>query len=147
MSIGLSRAYDTPGPDDGWRVLVDRIWPRGVLKAALRLDGWDKDAAPSTALRRWYGHDPARWEEFRKRYFAELDGRPDVVAALRARTRAGRMTLVYAAKDRAHSHALALRDYLLQPEAPGAYASPPCLMHELDPEWTGVPAPERREPR
>ena len=133
--IGLSRAYDPPGAGDGWRVLVDRVWPRGVRKAKLRLDQWERDAAPTTALRRWYGHDPAKWDEFRRRYFRELDGRPDVVAALRVRAAAGPLTLVYGARDRAHSQATALREYLLRPEPVGAYASPPCFMHELDPGW------------
>jgi uncharacterized protein YeaO (DUF488 family) len=137
MAVGLSRAYDPPGAGDGWRVLVDRVWPRGVRKAELRLDEWAKDAAPTPALREWYGHDPAKWDEFRRRYWRELDGRPDVVAALRARAAAGPLTLVYGARDRAHSHALALRDYLLRPEEPASYASPPCFMHELDPEWVG----------
>ena len=135
--IGLSRAYDPPGAGDGWRVLVDRVWPRGVRKAKLRLDQWERDAAPTTALRRWYGHDPAKWDEFRRRYFRELDGRPDVVAALRVRAAAGPLTLVYGARDRAHSQATALREYLLRPEPAGAYTSPPCFMHELDPEWVG----------
>ena len=108
--IGLSRAYDPPGAGDGWRVLVDRIWPRGVRKAELRLDAVGSDAAPTTALRRWYGHDPAKWDEFRRRYFRELDGRPDVVAALRVRAAAGPLTLVYGARDRAHSQAMALRE-------------------------------------
>ena len=140
--IGLSRAYDPPGAGDGWRVLVDRVWPRGVRKAKLRLDQWERDAAPTTALRRWYGHDPAKWDEFRRRYFRELDGRPDVVAALRVRAAAGPLTLVYGARDWAHSQATALREYLLRPEPAGAYASPPCFMHELEPEWVagaGVP--------
>lgn len=137
-AIGLSRAYDPPGADDGWRVLVDRIWPRGVRKAALRLDAWDRDIAPTAALRRWYGHDPAKWDAFRQRYVRELDGRPEAVARLRARALAGRLTLVYGARDTAHSHALALRDYLEEPVEPGAYASPPCFLHELDPDWGGT---------
>jgi uncharacterized protein YeaO (DUF488 family) len=141
--VRLSRAHEAPGADDGWRVLVDRAWPRGVRRADLRLDAWDREAAPTAALRRWYGDDPARWDEFRRRYFRELDGRPDVVAALRARATAGRLTLVHGARDEAQSQAASLREYLLRPEPPGEYASPPCFMHELDPEWTGLPgAPE-----
>jgi uncharacterized protein YeaO (DUF488 family) len=140
MPVGLARAYDAPGPDDGWRVLVDRIWPRGVRRAALRLDAWEREAAPTPALRSWFGHDPARWEVFRARYFAELDGRPALVAALRARAAAGRLTLVYAARDRAHNHALALRDYLDGAAGePAEYASPPCFLHELAPDGTMPP--------
>ena len=140
MPIGLARAYDPPAVVRPRRVLVDRIWPRGRRKVDLRLDAWEREAAPTAALRRWYGHDPERWEAFRTRYFAELDGRPAVAAALRARAAAGRLTLVYAARDRAHSHALALKDYL-EGEAPepADYASPPCFMHELAPDWTMPP--------
>jgi uncharacterized protein YeaO (DUF488 family) len=139
-AIRLRRAYDPPDPADGWRVLVDRIWPRGAKRERLRLDAW-REAAPSAGLRRWFGHDPAKWEGFRARYFAELDGRRDVVAALRARTRQGPVTLVYAARDPEHNHALALRDYLLDRDRDAEYASPPCFLHELDPAWSGLPAP------
>jgi uncharacterized protein YeaO (DUF488 family) len=147
--IGLRRAYDPPGEDDGWRVLVDRIWPRGMKRERLRLDGWEKDAAPSPGLRRWFGHDPAKWPEFRARYFAELDSRPEDLAELRARMRRGPLTLVYAARDREHNHAVALRDYLLDPDRDARraeYASPPCFMHELDPAWA-APEPPPGKPR
>jgi len=110
--VRISRAYDPPGRGDGARVLVDRLWPRGVAKQALALDAWAKDVAPSTRLRQWFGHDPARWAEFRARYFAELDASPAAVDALLARARRGALTLVYAARDPEHNHALALAEYL-----------------------------------
>jgi uncharacterized protein YeaO (DUF488 family) len=108
--ITLKRAYDTPARSDGRRVLVDRLWPRGVSKAALKLDAWDKDVAPSTELRTWFGHDPKRWTEFKKRYKAELRGRKEALRELRQSAK--RITLVYAAKDEAHTHALVLKEVL-----------------------------------
>jgi uncharacterized protein YeaO (DUF488 family) len=114
MQIWTRRAYDPPSPVDGTRILVDRAWPRGVAKAGARLDRWDRDIAPSTALRRWFGHDPARWAEFKARYFAELDARPEALAALRRATREGRVTLVYGARDEHRNNAVALREYLLR---------------------------------
>lgn len=141
-SIQLKRAYDPPEPADGWRVLVDRLWPRGVARARLALDAWAKDAAPSTELRQWFGHEPARWQEFRQRYFAELDRRPTLVNDLRARSRHGTVTLVFGARDRDHNDAVALRDYLEGGRGlePGEPASPPCFLHELDPEWSAPTA-------
>jgi uncharacterized protein YeaO (DUF488 family) len=112
MKVQLKRAYEEPGPDDGFRILVDRLWPRGVPKASAHIDLWFKDIAPSPELRKWYGHEPSRWPEFRTRYFAELDGNPEAVAQLRQLVRRGPVTLVYAAKDQQHSHAVALLDYL-----------------------------------
>ena len=112
MDVRIRRAYDPPGRDDGHRVLIDRIWPRGVRKEELRVDEWARALAPSTRLRQWFGHDPARWEAFRKRYFAELDRQAEAVAALAERARRGRVTLVYGAKDEQHNNAVALRDYL-----------------------------------
>ncbi len=112
MPIRLKRAYDKPQESDGRRVLIDRVWPRGVKKEALRLDVWLKEIAPSPELRRWFGHDPARWQEFRRRYFAELDARPEPVADLLDRMRQGPVTFIYAAKDEEHNNAAALKDYL-----------------------------------
>lgn len=112
MDIRCKRAYDAPSADDGRRILVDRIWPRGVSKDDLELDGWRKDLAPSGELREWFGHDPDRWDEFRERYFAELDERRDAVGELLANTNADRLTLVYGAKDEDHNNAVALREYL-----------------------------------
>ena len=111
-SLWLRRAYDTPGRSDGQRVLVDRLWPRGVSKDALKLNDWAKDIAPSEALRDWFGHDAARWDEFRRRYAKELDANPEAVQALRDRLAKGRVTLVYAARDTVHNNAVALKAYL-----------------------------------
>ena len=110
--IRLHRAYDPPEPGDGYRVLVDRIWPRGRSKEALALDAWRKDLAPSPPLRRWFGHDPARWAEFERRYLGELATADP--GDLPERCRAGTVTLVYGARDERHNHALVLREYLLR---------------------------------
>ena len=94
------------------RFLVDRVWPRGVKKEELELDGWQRDAAPSTALRKWFGHDPERWDEFRRRYFAELDDVPEAWKPLAEAARSGRIVLLYGAKDTEHNQAIALKEYL-----------------------------------
>jgi uncharacterized protein YeaO (DUF488 family) len=106
------RVYEAPGPEDGARFLVERLWPRGLKKEALQAEGWPKDVAPSGALRRWFGHDPAKWVEFERRYFAELDGRPEALEPLLEAARRGRVTLLYSARDREHNNAVALREYL-----------------------------------
>lgn len=112
--IVIRRIYLPPTADDGVRVLVDRLWPRGVGKADAALDLWARDVAPSPALRQWFGHDPARWNEFRRRYRAELDAAPAAVAQLRALRAPGRrLTLLYAARDEQHNHARVLCEYLL----------------------------------
>jgi uncharacterized protein YeaO (DUF488 family) len=110
--VKLKRAYDVPARSDGRRVLVDRLWPRGISKDKLLLDDWLKDVAPSAGLRKWFGHDPEKWSEFRKRYFRELDERSDVIQRLLARGRGGTLTLVFAAKDVHHNDAVALKEYL-----------------------------------
>lgn len=110
--IRLKRAYDPPSKTDGERILVERLWPRGVSKERAALDLWLKDVAPSPALRKWFGHDPARWERFEQRYWKELDGRPEEVGLLRRKAKRGRVTLVYAAHDEEHNGALALKEYL-----------------------------------
>jgi uncharacterized protein YeaO (DUF488 family) len=115
IRIKIKRAYDPPARGDGLRVLVDRLWPRGVKKEELELDAWAKELAPSTALRKWFGHDPARWNDFRKRYRAELKvNRPaDVMRKLLIeKPRAKTITLLYGAKDREHNDAVVLRDVL-----------------------------------
>lgn len=114
MDLRIRRAYAPALDDDGRRVLVDRLWPRGVPKAALADAAWVKVVAPSAALRRWFGHDPAQWDEFRRRYFAELDANPDAVAELRAALGRGRATLLFGARDEVHNNAAALREYLLR---------------------------------
>jgi uncharacterized protein YeaO (DUF488 family) len=110
--IGLKRVYDPPSPGDGSRVLVDRLWPRGISKerAAVRL--WMKEIAPSRDLRKEFHHDPSRWEEFRRRYRAELTGKPDLLLALREMEREGTLTLVYAAKDGTRNNAAVLKEFL-----------------------------------
>ena len=110
--IRLKRAYEPPSPEDGTRVLVDRLWPRGVRKAEAVIDCWLKEIAPSSELRRWFGHDPSRWEEFRRRYRAELSSRPELLNRLRALAEQGTLTLVYAARDEDHNQAVALRGML-----------------------------------
>jgi uncharacterized protein YeaO (DUF488 family) len=97
--IRLRRAYAAPAESDGRRVLVDGVWPRGVSRDELRLDEWMKEVAPSAALRRWFGHDPAKWETFKDRYFRELDQRSEAVERLLAKCRAGTVTLVFGAKE------------------------------------------------
>jgi uncharacterized protein YeaO (DUF488 family) len=110
--IKLKRAYEKPAKNDGLRILVDRLWPRGVTKLAARVDLWLKDVAPSTELRTWFGHEPARWDEFRRRYFDELKQNDAAVAQLRTLIAEEPVTFVYAAKDPEHTHALALKDFI-----------------------------------
>jgi len=110
--IRLKRAYDPPEPSDGTRILIDRLWPRGIKKSNAAIDRWLRDIAPSAELRRWFGHRPERWAEFRRRYRAELRGHPELVAEIRNATRAGPVTLVYAARDEAHNDAVVLQELL-----------------------------------
>ena len=110
--IRLKRAYEPAAKGDGRRVLVERLWPRGVSKAQLRLDEWAKEVAPSAALRRWFGHDPKRWTEFRSRYYAELRANRTAWQPLLTAARRGRVTLIYAAHDVAHNGAIALKAFL-----------------------------------
>lgn len=113
-TISIRRAYDPPGTGEGQRVLVDRLWPRGLSHERLGADLWLKDIAPSDELRHWFGHDPAKWDEFRRRYIAELDANPEPVRQLRALAGQGPLTLLFAAHDAQHNNAVALRDYLSQ---------------------------------
>ena len=112
MTIDLKRVYDPPANSDGRRILVDRIWPRGITKADLQIDAWLKDLAPSTELRKWFEHDPAKWDEFRKRYAGELEQRSEALEELVEKARAGRVTLVFSAKDTEHNNAVALKEHL-----------------------------------
>jgi len=112
MVIKLKRAYESPESGDGFRVLVDRLWPRGVSKSSARIDLWLKEIAPSVVLRKWFGHDPSKWTEFQDRYFLELDNNEKVVEQLREHICNGIVTLVYGAKDQEHNHAVALKEYL-----------------------------------
>ena len=111
--VKLKRAYETPATDDGTRVLVDRLWPRGVRKADAAIDHWAKELAPSTKLRKWFGHVSARSEEFRRRYSAEIRENRDEFHQLRDLARKGPITLVYAAYDEIHNDAVVLREHLL----------------------------------
>jgi uncharacterized protein YeaO (DUF488 family) len=112
MNIRLKRAYEAPAPSDGYRVLIDRLWPRGVRREWAALDEWDRQLAPSMGLRQWFGHEPSRFEEFRRRYIEELRGERPRLARLRRRARDGALTLVYSARDVEHNDAVVLADVL-----------------------------------
>ncbi len=112
MKIQVKRVYDPPSREDGRRILVDRIWPRGLSKEEAKLDDWIKDAAPSTELRKWFGHDPARWTDFQRRYAVELKEKPDLRKILLPPKTKGTVTLLFGAKDTEHNNAVALRNYL-----------------------------------
>ncbi len=111
--IRLKRAYQPAAADDGARILVDRLWPRGLKKSDAAIDRWLKDIAPSTALRKWFAHDPARWPEFRRRYAAEIRRHPDLLAELRVIARKGPVTLIFSARDELRNDAVVLRNVLL----------------------------------
>jgi len=112
MKLQTKRVYDPKASSDGRRILVDRLWPRGLTKAKAAIDYWARDIAPSNALRRWYRHDPEKWTEFRKRYFAELESNPAGVTELRAQLGSGRVTLLYSSKEARLNNAAALLEYL-----------------------------------
>src|SRR3954467_14465665 len=114
MATGVrtKRIYDPAEPDDGYRVLIDHIWPRGVSHERARLDDWARDLAPSDELRKWFDHDPERFAEFRKRYRHELDAKSERVDELRARTASGRLTILYAARDRRHNNGVVLAELI-----------------------------------
>lgn len=116
--IRVKRVYEPPGPDDGTRILVDRLWPRGIAEAAASWDHWMKDLAPSDGLRRWFGHDRRRWRSFLERYHEELVHNAEVVALLVREVEAGAVTLLYSARDEQHNNAVALRAYLEGRSAP-----------------------------
>ena len=110
--IKIKRVYDPPAPDDGKRILVDRLWPRGIKKGQARVDAWVKEIAPSTWLRTWFGHDPSRRREFRDRYIRELRTKPELVRQLRQEAKEGTVTLVFSAKDCDHANAVVLKEVL-----------------------------------
>jgi len=112
VTIQIKRVYDPPSKDDGLRILVDRLWPRGLSKASLKLDAWMKDIAPSNELRKRFGHHEGNWEEFKKLYFKELDEHSELVEQLIQKSRAGKVTLLFAAKDTERNNAVALKNYL-----------------------------------
>lgn len=111
--IKIKRIYESAARGDGYRLLVDRLWPRGISKEAARIDEWLPDIAPSPALRRWYAHDPKRWDEFRHRYFAELDGKPELVDRLRRMSTRKTVTLLFSSREGVLNNAAALKAYLL----------------------------------
>jgi uncharacterized protein YeaO (DUF488 family) len=112
-NVKLKRAYEKPAPADGTRVLVDRLWPRGLSKEAVSIDHWMKELAPSAELRKWFGHQPSRWVEFRRRYIAELREHAEMLEELKGLARKGPVTLVYAARDQLHNEAIVLREILV----------------------------------
>lgn len=112
--IHLKRAYEEPSKEDGTRVLVERLWPRGVTKERAAVDLWLKDVAPSPALRKWFGHEPAKWKQFERRYWKELQNNPEPVAELRRLIRQGTVTFVYAARDEERNGAVALKAFLVR---------------------------------
>ncbi len=112
MTINIRRVYEPPMNDEGYRVLIDRLWPRGLRKDQVQFDIWLKDIAPSTELRRWFQHDPAKWSEFKARYFLELDAQPEAIADLVDRVKAGPVTLLFGARAERISNAAALVEYL-----------------------------------
>ena len=111
MKIQIKRAYDNPSENDGYRILVDRLWPRGISKEKAKIDYWAKALAPSNELRRWYGHDPEKWPEFKSRYFAELDANPGSVKELFDFVSKGLVTFVYSSKEQHINNAVALKEY------------------------------------
>jgi uncharacterized protein YeaO (DUF488 family) len=110
--LKLKRVYDSISREDGVRFLVERLWPRGITKAKLRLDAWLKEAGPSNELRKWFSHDPDKWSRFRARYFRELDSAPEAWRPILSASRRGTVTLVYSSNDEQHNNAVALREYL-----------------------------------
>jgi uncharacterized protein YeaO (DUF488 family) len=112
-NIRLKRIYEPPSKEDGTRILVDRLWPRGITKAEARLDEWNREVTPSSRLRAWFGHKPEHWVEFSHRYRAELSTHADALSQLRRQARVAPITLLYAAKDERHTHAIVLRNVLL----------------------------------
>jgi len=112
MVISLKRAYQAPAASDGYRILVERLWPRGVSKQSAKIDLWAKQAAPSTDLRRWFGHDPAKWAEFKRLYFEELKARPEALESIRQRLQDGKVTFVFASREERFNNAVALKEYL-----------------------------------
>ena len=112
MRIAIKRAYEQPSPDDGFRILVDRLWPRGLSKKDAHIDLWLKDIAPSAELRKWFAHDPAKWAEFQRRYRAELKRKQQLLDTIKAQARKTRVTLIYGAKDEEHNDAVVLLEKL-----------------------------------
>lgn len=118
--IRLKRAYEKASPDDGERILVERLWPRGVTRARAAIDLWLKEVAPSPELRKWFGHEPEKWKEFERRYWKELRDRKEMLDLLRRKAKQGTVTFVYAARDEEHNGAVALRELLERRDLKGS---------------------------
>jgi uncharacterized protein YeaO (DUF488 family) len=116
MNIQIKRVYEKPRADDGKRILIDRLWPRGLTKEKAKIDIWLKNIAPSTHLRQWFGHDPTKWNEFKKRYYEELKENKETVTELMEQVKKGKTMLVYGAKDQEHNDAVVLKEYLSREE-------------------------------
>jgi uncharacterized protein YeaO (DUF488 family) len=112
MPISFKRVYEKPGLKDGKRILVERLWPRGLKKDEAKIDEWLREVAPSTELRKWFGHDPAKWDEFKERYWKELDKKNDIISKLAKERRGNKVTFVFAGKDQQHNNAVALKEYI-----------------------------------
>jgi uncharacterized protein YeaO (DUF488 family) len=110
--IQVKRIYESPSPDDGYRILVDRLWPRGIKKVHANIDLWLKEIAPSDSLRKWFNHEPEKWEDFQRRYSEELDQKQDLVEQLTEHVRKGKVIFIFSAKNEIHNNAVALREYL-----------------------------------
>jgi uncharacterized protein YeaO (DUF488 family) len=110
--VKIKRVYDPPVPDDGKRILIDRLWPRGLKKEGARIDKWIKELAPSTELRKWFNHEPEKWGEFRKRFFSELRGKRDAVDVIVNAARKGPVTLLFGSKEKRFNNAVALKEYI-----------------------------------
>ena len=110
--LKIKRVYDPPSPEDGKRVLVDRLWPRGIRKEDAAIDEWPKEIAPTAELRRWFGHDPAKYEEFKQRYAMELDDKADLIDRIKNEARRGTVTLLFSARDIEHNNATVLKEIL-----------------------------------
>lgn len=131
MPLQVKRVYASPHPDDGLRVLVDRLWPRGLGKEAAAVDKWVRECAPSDELRKWFGHDRAKWNEFKRRYFAELGSKEDLLAPIRAMARKERVTLLFGASDVERNNAVALMEYLGAKEAEAGRKGRPAAKNAL----------------
>jgi uncharacterized protein YeaO (DUF488 family) len=116
MKLLIKRVYEPAAKSDGFRILVDRLWPRGITKDDVNLDVWLRDIAPSTALRKWFNHEPERWDEFQHRYHAELKEKTALLETITQQAKLGPVTLLYSAKDEEHNQAVALQNYLLRPQ-------------------------------
>ncbi|HSV11000.1 MAG TPA: DUF488 domain-containing protein [Hanamia sp.] len=112
MDFKIKRVYEKPDPKDGFRILVDRLWPRGLTKEKAAADLWLKDIAPSTELRKWFNHDPDKWKEFQKKYHQELKENKEAIAVLKEHLKQGPVTLLYGAKDEVHNEALVLKEFI-----------------------------------